>query len=80
MPSLRFFTLPPIFHFAPELTILSTYWCLLLMVAQFMKEQRFLVTCLMETGLRVTPKGLESEEMDGFLNIHHGETPRSCNR
>ena len=49
------------------------------MVAQFMKEQRFLVTCLMETWLRVTPEGLESEEMDGFSIIHHGETARSCN-
>ena len=33
------------------------------------------VTCLMETW-RVTPKGWESEDMDGFLIIHHGETAR----
>jgi len=44
-----------------------------------MKEQRLLVTCLMETW-RVTPQGWESEEMDGFLIIHHGETARLCNR
>ena len=48
-------------------------------VVQFMKEQRLLVTCLMETW-RVTPQGWESEEMDGFLIIHHGETARFCNR
>ena len=35
-------------------------------VAQFMKEQRPLVTCLMVTW-RVTPQGLEMEEMGGFL-------------
>jgi len=44
-----------------------------------MKEQRLLVTCLMETW-RVTPQGWESEEMDGFLIIHHGETAKLCNR
>ena len=48
-------------------------------VAQFMKEQRRLVACLMEKW-RVKPAGWESEEMDGFLIIHHGETARSCNR
>ena len=48
-------------------------------VAQFMKKQRLLVTCLMETW-RVTPEGLESEEMGGFLVIHYGETARSCYR
>ena len=47
-------------------------------VVQFMKEQRLLVTYLMETW-RVTPKGWESEVLDGFLIIHHGETARSCN-
>ena len=46
---------------------------------QFMKEQRLQVTCLMETW-RVTKEGLEIEEIDGFLIIHHGETAKSCNR
>ena len=45
-------------------------------VAQFMKEQRLLITCLMETW-RVAPKGRKLEEMGGFLIIHHhGETAR----
>jgi exonuclease III len=48
-------------------------------LVQFMKEQRLLITCLMETW-RVTKQGLEVEEIDGFLIIHHGETAKSCNR
>jgi hypothetical protein len=48
-------------------------------LVQFMKEQRLLITCLMETW-RVTKQGLEIEEIDGFLIIHHGETAKSCNR
>ena len=46
---------------------------------QFMKSQRLLITCLMETW-RVTKQGLEIEEIDGFLIIHHGEPEKSCNR
>ena len=46
---------------------------------QFMKEQRLLVICLMETW-RVTKQGLEIDEIDGFLILHHGETAKSCNR
>ena len=41
-------------------------------VLQFMKEQRLLVTCLMETW-QVTPQGWHSEDVDSFLVIHHGE-------
>ena len=48
-------------------------------VLQFMKERRLLVTCLMETW-QVTPQGWYSEDIDGFLVIHHGETAQSCNR
>ena len=48
-------------------------------LVQFMKEQRLLLTCLMETW-RVTKQGLEIEEIDGFLIIHHGESAKSCNR
>ena len=33
----------------------------------------------METW-RVTPQGLEFEEIGGFLITHHGETAKSCNR
>ena len=44
-----------------------------------MKEQRLLITCLMETW-RVTKEGLGIEEIDDFLIIHHGETAKSCNR
>ena len=47
-------------------------------VAQFMKEQRPLVTRLMETW-RVTPRGWEMEEMDGFLVIHHDESDANSN-
>ena len=47
-------------------------------VLQFMKEHRLLVTCLMETW-QVTPQGWHSEDVDGFLVIHHGETAKSCN-
>ena len=42
-------------------------------VAQFMKEQRPLISCLMETW-RLTPGGWESEEIDGFFIVDHGET------
>jgi hypothetical protein len=48
-------------------------------LVQFMKERRLLTTCLMETW-RVTPQGLEFEEIGGFLITHHGETAKSCNR
>ena len=48
-------------------------------LVQFMKERRLLATCLMETW-RVTTQGLEIEEIDGFVIIHHGEPAKSCNR
>ena len=47
-------------------------------VVQFMKEQRLLVTCLMETW-RVIPQGWEMEEMGGFLVIHYGESDANNN-
>jgi exonuclease III len=43
---------------------------------QFMKDREILVSCLMETW-RVTKDGVEFEELDGYLIIHHGESKQS---
>ena len=48
-------------------------------LVQFMKERRLLATSLMETW-RVTTEGWSTEELDGYLIIHHGETAKSCTR
>ena len=43
---------------------------------QFMKDREILVSCLMETW-RETKDGVECEELDGYLIIHHGESKQS---
>ena len=48
-------------------------------IIQFMKDRGILVTSLMGTW-RVTSNGVEIEELDGFLILHHGEATKSCKR
>ena len=44
-----------------------------------MKRKRILVSRLMETW-RVTPNGVEQQEVDGFLILHRDERKKTRNR
>lgn len=46
---------------------------------QFMRSRDISVTCLVETW-KVTPSGVEIQDLDGCLIIHHGESTKTCKR
>ena len=48
-------------------------------VDQFMMDRAILLACLIETW-QVTPNGCETQELDGFPIVHHGEKEKICRR